>query len=259
MKRTVHPEMHALIDRHFSGRISPGEERSMREHLPVCNSCHRYYERRVALAALDPIALNEDDRLAIGLGLERQRPGVGWTGVLMMAGSVVAVVLLGLALLPRGSQPPFVARGEETKPAGVALLVYQVTAGKPPSLAGDEIRFDDELAFTYRNAAAKKHLLVFGIDDHANVYWYHPAWPRAGDNPRAIPIEAGDGLHELREAVRHPIKGRMLRIVGLFTDRALSVRSVEAWLAQTRGLPAPLPGTLQTSTSFTVRHEGGGR
>lgn len=40
----------------------------------------------------------------------------------------------------------------------------------PPSLADDEIRSEDELAFAYRNAAGKKRLLVFGIDDEANVY-----------------------------------------------------------------------------------------
>lgn len=69
----------------------------------------------------------------------------------------------------------------------------------------------------------------------------------------------GNGVHELREAVRQPIRGRTLQIVGLFTDEALTVRTIETWLQQAQRKDAPLPplpGALQTSTSFGVRHEG---
>ena len=53
-----------LIDRHFAGRISTAAERTLREHLPACSACERYYARHLVLAELDPKAAGRQSRLA---------------------------------------------------------------------------------------------------------------------------------------------------------------------------------------------------
>ena len=58
-----------LVDAHFAGRIAPVRERRMREHLPGCASCSRYYEKHLVLASLDPRAPSAQERMAVGLGI----------------------------------------------------------------------------------------------------------------------------------------------------------------------------------------------
>jgi MFS transporter, DHA1 family, tetracycline resistance protein len=62
----------ALVERHFAGTISQVEERSMRPHLPACESCRTYYERHLVLSRLDPDALAAEERLGRGLGIRCQ-------------------------------------------------------------------------------------------------------------------------------------------------------------------------------------------
>ncbi|AKQ70159.1 hypothetical protein A176_007071 [Myxococcus hansupus] len=67
-----------LVDRHFSARITPPDERRMREHLQDCAHCRERYERQLLLARLDPSAPDARTRLARGLGLEARRPASFW-------------------------------------------------------------------------------------------------------------------------------------------------------------------------------------
>jgi hypothetical protein len=64
------------------------------------------------------------------------------------------------------------------------------------------------------------------------VYWYHPGWPDPTDNPKAVEITKSPGLHELPAAVSQAYQGEHLVIHALFTDQELTVRQVEAALAQ---------------------------
>jgi hypothetical protein len=213
--------MRKHVEQHFSGRISPEKELALREHLPGCEDCRKYYERSLAASRLDPKGMSFQTRLARGLGLRRRRGPIYATAALAVAAAAVLVLCM---VQPAGNSG-FTSRGAgEGRPQ---LLVYRFEPGGPPAPVAGEISAADELAFAYENTAGKKRLLVFGVDEQENIYWYHPAWTSDSDNPRAVPIESGRGVHELPEAVAHQIKGSSLRIYAVFTDEALSVRQAE--------------------------------
>jgi hypothetical protein len=120
--------------------------------------------------------------------------------------------------------------------------------------AGDVVHPGDELAFAYRNPAGKGRLLVFAVDEHGHVYWYHPGWSHAGENPTAVPISAEPGLHELPAAVLHKFDGERIMIHALFTDRELTVRQAAAAApGRARGAePLVLPGATDVVRPLRV-------
>jgi hypothetical protein len=135
------------------------------------------------------------------------------------------------------------------------VQVYRIFTGRLGSntseKADDFIYAGDELAFAYRNSARKGRLLVFAVDEHGHVYWYHPGWSDAGQNPTAVPISAEPGLHELPAAVLHKFDGERIMIHALFTDRELSVRQIEAAVASAErahspsaSVPLAIPGAI---------------
>lgn len=209
----------------------------MRDHLPACPGCRDHYDRHLQLAALDPRALSSEERIARGLGLSAgRRTRAGWrlAGLTVAAGLAAAVVLI----LPRGGHEGdcgFAARGG-AGPGGAELVVYRVPA-RPlaPRPAGDVVAPSDELAFAYRDPIGKGRLMIFGVDEHRHVYWYHPAWSRAEENPSGIAISTAPGLHELPEAVTQRLDGEELSMHALFSDQAITVRQVEAAVARSDG------------------------
>lgn len=221
-----------LVTRHFRGQVAAREEVVLRGHLPECASCRAYYDRHLLYSELTQRGRSPVDRIAAGLGLRPPRPV--WTlataravlGPWPLAGVAAAALLLvvGRGMIDRPAE--FGARGVAV-PARSALEIYRVPRNEKPAPAGSRIAADDELAFAYRNPMKYKHLLVFGVDEARNVYWFHPAWNGQRDMPVAIPIAPGVGPHELGEAVRHDLRGRALRVVGLFTNTPVSVAEVE--------------------------------
>jgi hypothetical protein len=134
-----------------------------------------------------------------------------------------------LALRPHA--PEFASRGG-VKPAAAELQVYRITAAGQPEPVRGRMLTGDELGFVYRNLAGRKYLLVFARDEHGHVYWYYPAWNNPADAPVAISIEGGEGSHELPEVTVHDFDGNHLELHAVFTDKQLSVREVEARIAE---------------------------
>ena len=225
----AHRRTKRAIAAHFRGTIALRAERAMRDHLPACAACREHYDRHLWLIPLDPRALPSEERLARGLGLStRRRTSLGWplAGLSAAVGLVLATfVVLGPAV--RDPNHGFVARGGAS-PGRAELLVYRVpgpaAAARP---TGDVMAPTDELAFAYRNPTGKRRLMVFGVDEHRHVYWYHPAWLRAAENPPGIAISSAPGAHELPDAVAQRLDGGELSIHALFSDQALTVRDVE--------------------------------
>jgi hypothetical protein len=100
--------------------------------------------------------------------------------------------------------------------------------------------------------------MIFGLDDRKNVYWFYPAWTNPADDPVAIPIETDGERHELPDAVRQPMSGRV-EIHALFVDEPLSVKDVESSLrgdaAKSLGRgPAGVlgPNPIESTAVFTV-------
>lgn len=245
-------EMRSLVDRHFEGKVRPDEEKELRDHLASCSSCRKHYETLLLRSRIDPQSMDARSRIAIGLGLLPRRKSP--MPSLLALSAALAVALILVLILPGTPKPEegFAARGHDGGQAN--LLVYRLQPGKPPALAVGEISRSDELAFAYENRTGKKRLLVFGVDENQNVYWYHPAWTRESENPVAVPIQSGDAVHELPEAVTHQIRGSSLRIYAIFTDEPLSVRQVEAML-RSREISEgkPVKDAFQTSIFLKVR------
>jgi hypothetical protein len=245
----IHRRQQALIDRHFAGTGTPEGEHRLREHLVGCGDCRGRYERHLTLAAVDPgAAVPRAERLARGLGLApapraRAQATRRWLTLALSASAACALVLI--AVRPTRAPQP---RGASATP-GSQLLVYEV--GRSPAAASarqispdvtSSIRADSALAFAYANIARRRFLMVFAVDEARRVYWYHPAWETAADNPMAIAVEPDEGVHELPAAVTHRFSGRYLQLWGVFMDRAMSVREMEALVA---GAPADEHGGIR--------------
>lgn len=236
------------VDRHFAGTISTRDERSLRPHLLECDSCRAYYGRSHLLSQLDPTALRPEERLGRGLGLSR--PG-------HVLPYVVSALALAACLLlwarPHSATDGFAARGGAAAPPASRVLVFQASERQTPARAGSSIGAHDELAFAYENGAAKARLMIFGVDEHAHVYWFYPAWTRVEDNPVAVPIATDGARHELPEAITQDLDGKQLLVHALFVDGATSVADVEGLLRTHPSGPLPIAGGIESTTSFIVR------
>lgn len=251
------------VDAHFDGGLPPAEEHELRLHLPTCEACTRRYERHLILEAVTPDALGPKARLRRGLPLpapEAATPAV--TPLRRWIGPAAGVLALAACLLLFLRRPPqdnagFHARGQEigsTKAAAPELEIYRLVDGGGRVVEGAVGR-GDELAFAYKNPSGKKRILVFGVDEHRHVYWYHPAWTRPEDTPLAVTIRPASELVELEEGIAHDLDGRSLRIYALFTDEALTVKDVEATVAA-RPVLAPaldIPNAVEVSRLLEVR------
>lgn len=211
-----------LVDAHFSGSIAPREERALREHVTECDACRARYRRQLLLAKLDPTTtLTRETRLGRALGIGRRAP-VAQLFVPFLA------VAAALFLLLRPADSGFTARG--VVPDMISTIrVYRIADEGGATLASESLQRSDELAFTYQNGSGKTHLMIFGVDEHERVYWFHPAWMSEQENPTAIPIDPSDPRpHELREAIRHRFEGQKLEIHGLFLNAPITVKDAEA-------------------------------
>ena len=239
----THELSRAQIDRHFTGRIRPAEEQAMRTHCGDCEDCRRYYERQQLFSELSPGALPERERIARGLGLPTpgRLPRASW-----LVGTLAAAAALLLVALPRllpSDAEAFAARGT-LKQAPITLEVYRLADGRSTPARG-AIRLSDELAFAYTNRAERAYLMVFGVDEHAHVFWFQPTWNDAMLDPESVSIVKGPGLRELSEAVSHDFDGQSLTLFGLFSQRPLHVRDVERELLAARSQGTALSDRFQ--------------
>jgi hypothetical protein len=235
---------------HFSGRIDVGEERALRTHLPGCLSCRRFYGRARALAGVVPGAPAARDRLALGLGLHRAPRATlatrvrrwGW----VVPALAVAVLAIRLAATPTPTPTPTSPAPRGALVGAPALLAYRIPPHGTPIAIQGAIDQHDELAFAYANPGAWPYLMVFAVDEHAHVYWYHPSWRLHAPPPLAVPARAGTGPFELPSATRHAFDGRRLTVYAVFARRPLGVDEIER-AARDAGAPdrLTLPADVQ--------------
>jgi hypothetical protein len=232
------PALRAAVADHFAGRISPAMEAAMRAHLLGCGDCDARYRRHLLLARLDPRALPAQDRLGRGLGFRGGRSSEHRRTHWALALCIPVAALLLLALSPRGVRPgaiqsvtapsttdDFAARGGSK--GGSSFWVYHLGPDGAPRLAAHTIGRADELAFAYSNARGNRFLMIFGVDEHRHVYWFHPGWSGAPPEPPALSAQAGPGPFELPEALRQPLEPGRLRVYAAFSDRPLDPMVLE--------------------------------
>jgi hypothetical protein len=253
-----HADSRRAIAAHFAGRASPRREAAMRDHTLGCAACHGYYQRHLILARLDPTAPEAKSRIARGLGLTAdRRPARRPAAVAAALLLVPAAAALLLVARPEGTRlardaagpNAFVPRGGPTVTGQApALWIYRIgrdAAGggdRRPHIANGTMSARDELAFAYANPSGRRFVLIFAVDPHRHVHWFHPAWPPGAEHPNAVPAKPGPGPHELPEAIRHDFDHQDLIVHALFADRALEVETVEQAVRAAATWDAPPAG-----------------
>ncbi|MBN2716245.1 MAG: hypothetical protein JXX14_10350 [Deltaproteobacteria bacterium] len=156
--------------------------------------------------------------------------------VLAAAGLLLAAAFLYNAYLkneaatvPEGIRAKTATAGADTRTRWIALNAFRLSQNDAPTRITDTLHPDDGLVFSYTNLgpAPFAHLMVFAIDDAAQVYWYYPAFLDAKDNPRGIQIKNGVSREGLAEVIAHPYNEGTLQLFGLFSDTALQVSDIE--------------------------------
>jgi hypothetical protein len=258
------------IAAHFSGRISPSAERRLRTHLPSCQACRDRYERHLLIGGLDPTARAPALRIAAGLGLRFDQKGdvlPFWRRRLAaLAVPLAAAAVLVFWVMKEPASPlreagqsseDFVARSARpTASVPPAFWIYRTPGGGDLLLVDHAIAAGDELAFAYTNPAGKAFLMIFGVDEHRHVFWFHPGWPPGQPAPLSIPAVAGPGPHELPAAIGHALDGRRLTVHAVWSDAPLSVNAVEEQVRAAAGadnIPSWGGGVVVTSRHLEVR------
>lgn len=262
MTATIHTTTRRQVDEHFARRTTPEHERAMREHLVTCDACRGYYERHLLLERLTPSAPSPRERIGRSLGL-RAPPAPStrrWSwAALSLAGATAVALLVSREPIPNA--PEFVARGVLHADAAHAdVHVFEVRHDGSAFPLDETMDASSGLAFAYRNPEGARYLLVFGVDELDNVYWYFPSWSDEGDDPRAVAIESTTLLTELPEVVDHGYKGSQLRLFALFADEPWDVRAVESALPVGSCFESELslPVRGQWSQSVRLGRSGGG-
>lgn len=222
------------IDAHFTSRgAAPSGD--WRTEVAASPKARRRYARWLLLAKLDRRQASAEERIGRALGLGRpRRSGAQWVAGL---GVATAVAMALLVVLPRGDEG-FQARGGGAAFAS-ELRIFRVEGGAASVVEPDAtIARGDELAFAYRNPLGRVWLLVFAVDAAGNVYWFHPAWTDAAEEPLAIPATHSEELVELPSATSHEWSASPVTVHAWLSDQRRSVQEVEAVL---KGGPLSVP------------------
>jgi hypothetical protein len=238
----------------LDGELSVNRSDELRPHLQQCSVCSRCCEElRRTIGRLAPgpddvdAALVRDIVSRASSGAEAA-PRVAprwrrWTlpAVGLAAAATLLAVLFGPAMLrhgdPRSDDRAFTARGGPGADPrrDLALWIYQRNAATRTYAEvreGATIRADAQLVFGLSQEGAYRYLMIFGVSERGQVFWYYPAYLSKDSDPTSIPI--GRGRQELREEIQHDLPAGRLRITALFSKQALHVSTIER-LLRSRG------------------------
>jgi len=250
------------LARYLVGEVTRSQAEEMDEHLASCAACRAELEemREMVGRIGEPTEDVEQkdymsevrDRIERGdRAFERRRRR--WPLIAGAGAVVVALVIAGVFLLrPSGDGEEFRVKSDDPRiperDRWVGIRAFRLQAPGAPVSLGDRLEKGEYLVFTYTNLGEKPYdyMMIFAVDEGGEVYWFHPAYTRAGEDPAAIEISRGVEAVELREKVRHDYPEGGLWIYGLFTNDPVRVSSIEPLVKGTpRGQRIPLKGCAQ--------------
>ena len=263
------------------GELPVNRREAVRAHVDGCRRC--LAERtalRTMMADLRPSPAganaNDDGPLFSAKVLAAARsmpqapraiPRHGRARAAFFAAALAAAVVAALWLVPRhgaGVRPPIsdeteqpiagtlTARGGPSSGERLSAEILLVRDGRLLPLAGRAMRKSDALAVRVTNlSGSDMHVMAFAWDAAGDVHWLYPAYLDERTNPRSVPVAAGSKPRLLGDVVQPdaPHAGP-LRLVTLFAVSPLTVKDVEARLAQT---PAQQRGTAEMSRALFRR------
>lgn len=258
------------------GELPVNRREAVRAHVDGCARClAEQVVLRTMMADLRPRANANDDGALFSarvLAAARSMPQApraiprrGRALAAFTAAVLAAAIVAAVWLVPR--RGPDVRRqgsDETTRPIAGTLAargdgpgtaerlsaeILLVRDDKLLPVAGRAIRKSDGLAVRVTNlSGSDMHLMAFAWDAAGDVHWLYPAYLDQRTNPRSVAIAAGSKPRLLGDVVQPdgPRSGP-LRLVTLFAVSPLTVKDVEARLAQT---PERQRGTANMSALF---------
>jgi hypothetical protein len=272
-----------MLAAYLEAEVTPSEAAAVEEQLAGSATARRRLDAlrqiRSALAAPIPELESVDVSAPVLAEIARARaatpPPARWPGraartwraaTLAAAACAVGAAAAAAIFLARpgteefrakSAAPPSLGAGERW--AGVQA--YHVAAGGQPERLGARLAAGDGLLFAYTNLGPRPfgYLMIFAVDARGAVRWCHPAYERAGTDPRSIPLRPGEAGVPLAEVIHHDFASGPLELRALFSMRPLGVLEVEAWLAGRPPPAAALPfpdAFLQVIDTQVVGAEG---
>jgi hypothetical protein len=257
------------------GELPVNRREAVRAHVDGCRRClAEQTALRTMMADLRPAAdVNDDGPLFSAKVLAAARsipqapralPRHGRARAAFFTAALAAAIVAALWLVPRhgaGVRPPIsdeteqpiagtlTARGGPSTGERLSAEILLVRDGRLLPLAGRAMRKSDALAVRVTNlSGSDMHVMAFAWDAAGDVHWLYPAYLDERTNPRSVPIAAGSKPRLLGDVVQPdgPHAGP-LRLVTLFAVSPLTVKDVEARLAQT---PERQQGTAEMGALF---------
>jgi hypothetical protein len=256
------------------GELPVNRREALRAHVDGCGRC---LAERTALqtmmADLRSSRANDDGPLFTNKVLAAARstpqapraiPRRARARAAFFSAALAAAIVAAVWLVPRRRadvRPPIAdeterpiagtlaARGGPTTGERLSAEILLVRDGRLLPLAGRAMRKSDALAVRVTNlSGSDMHVMAFAWDAAGDVHWLYPAYVDERTNPRSVPIAAGSKPRLLGDVVQPdaPHAGP-LRLVTLFAVGPLTVKDVEARLAQT---PARQRGTAEMTALF---------
>jgi hypothetical protein len=246
------------------GELPVNRREAVRAHVDGCRRClGERTSLRTMMADLRPSSANDDGQLFTTRVLaaarsmpqapraipRRGRARAAFFAAALAAASVAAVWLVTRHETERPIAGTLAARGGPSTGERLSAEILLVRDGRLLPLAGRAMRKSDALAVRVTNlSGSDMHVMAFAWDAAGDVHWLYPAYLDERTNPRSVPVAAGSKPRLLGDLVQPdaPHAGP-LRLVTLFAVSPLTVKDVEARLAQT---PARQRGTTEMAALF---------
>lgn len=242
------------ILRLFAGQLSVERTELLQVHFERCAQCASRRDEIGTMAARiqhdpdefeDPAAIDEVLALVRMGKVEPVETTArarswwrAWQTWLVVPATAAATALFIILFWPPAATPGadgFMARGKVAIDLDrwVSLQVFRATDHGYMQVR-DVVSIDDALAFAYLNRSVDqlRYLMVFGVDDRGDIFWYFPPNTIVDDNPASVLITGGAQPIELPEQVAHDLKPGPLRIFGIFSALPLTVQTIERELMQ---------------------------
>ena len=253
------------------GEVTPSRSTEIQSHLGSCTECRTVFNAHQhiieSLGDHDP-ALDDIDLVpGIWKAIEEEKPAQEepteaevirpdpsiWGRRFAMTAGALAAMWLAITIVPTTEapldNPAFQTRSGDTADTAATALVgisaYQLGTDGKPAYLGKSMSAAGGLLFSYANRTETPYsnLMIFAVDAKGESHWYYPAYLDEKTNPTSINITPSQTGVELREVIVHDLAKGPLTLYGLFSNKPIDVKTIEALVKSNVEGPTWKPGT----------------